>query len=64
MKNGHYTFFFVTDNVTAIYPDSGSQYEVRAGKLGGRVTMFCNTTGHPIISRTWFYNGVEIQNRL
>ncbi|CAH3016664.1 unnamed protein product, partial [Porites evermanni] len=53
----------VIDNVTAIYSDSGSQYEVRAGKLGGRVTMFCNTTGHPIISRTWFYNGVEIQNR-
>lgn len=26
--------------------------------------MFCNTTGHPIISRTWFYNGIEVQNRL
>lgn len=54
----------LTDKVTAKYPTAGSHYEVRAGKRRGRVTMFCNTTGHPIISRTWFYNGIEVQNRL
>lgn len=53
----------VIDRVTAKYPTAGSHYEVRAGKRRGRVTMFCNTTGHPIISRTWFYNGIEVQNR-
>ena len=25
--------------------------------------MFCNTTGHPIINRTWYYNGVELKYR-
>ena len=57
-------FLSLTDKVTAKYPTAGSHYEVRAGKLRGRVAMFCNTTGHPIISRTWFYNGIEIQKRL
>ncbi|XP_044174122.1 contactin-6-like isoform X2 [Acropora millepora] len=26
--------------------------------------MFCNTTGHPIINRTWYYNGVEMKYSL
>lgn len=51
----------VIDNVTAIYP-SNDQYDLRAGKHDGSVTMFCNTTGHPILSRTWYYNGIELKN--
>ena len=47
----------------AVYDEHFDQLEFRAGKHSGSVKMFCNTTGHPIINRTWYYNGVEMKYR-
>ncbi|XP_074637127.1 uncharacterized protein LOC141895246 isoform X2 [Acropora palmata] len=52
----------VLDNVTAVYSGHSDQLEFRAGQYNGSVKMFCNTTGHPIINRTWYYNGVEMKD--
>ncbi|XP_074635576.1 uncharacterized protein LOC141893971 isoform X3 [Acropora palmata] len=54
----------VLDNVRAVYDGRFDQLEFRAGKHSGSVKMFCNTTGHPIINRTWYYNGVEMKYSL
>ncbi|XP_044174181.1 adhesion G-protein coupled receptor G4-like [Acropora millepora] len=51
----------VLDNVTAVYSGHSDRLEFRAGQYNGSVKMFCNTTGHPIINRTWYYNGVEMR---
>ncbi|XP_068678794.1 uncharacterized protein [Montipora foliosa] len=51
----------VLGKVNALYEITGQELEFRAGKYGGSVKMFCNTTGHPIINRTWYYNGVELK---
>ncbi|XP_044174180.1 uncharacterized protein LOC114947269 isoform X5 [Acropora millepora] len=52
----------VLDKVTAVYSGRSDQLEFRAGRHNGSVKMFCNTTGRPIIKRTWYYNGVEMKD--
>ncbi|XP_044174176.1 uncharacterized protein LOC114947269 isoform X3 [Acropora millepora] len=52
----------VLDKVTAVYSGRSDQLEFRAGQHNGNVKMFCYTTGHGIIKRTWYYNGVEMKD--
>ncbi|XP_068747903.1 uncharacterized protein [Montipora capricornis] len=51
----------VLGKVNALYEITGQELEFRAGESGGSVKMFCNTSGHPIIKRTWYYNGIELK---
>ncbi|XP_068679379.1 fibronectin type III domain-containing protein-like [Montipora foliosa] len=51
----------ILGKVNALYEVTGEELEYRAGEYGGRVKMYCNMSGHPIIKRTWYYNGVELK---
>ncbi|KAJ7374973.1 Ncam2p [Desmophyllum pertusum] len=53
----------VINKVTPIYSTDYPLYDIRAAKHGESVTLSCNATGDSINSRTWYYNGQEINSR-
>ncbi|XP_058959688.2 uncharacterized protein [Pocillopora verrucosa] len=55
----------VIDKIEPVYDQEVHPfYDIREGKHGGTVTLFCNTTGDLKSSPTWYYNGEKLQHSL